>query len=272
MDGHSERIGSAYFYIEREVKKVPLHAMHGHSSYELYYLVKGEREYFIEDRFFRISAGDLVLIPGKILHRTAGEGGLRYLLHFSRGFVEKFFTDAALEPVLKDQPIVFRAENRENNQLQSILNVMYAEFVQAERERITQNEALLAGYLYQLLFLVAHSNNTYVPYDYADERMTKIIQYINENYNHINDIEEVAEQFFISKFYLCRFFKKKLGISLVSYLNKIKIMEACRMIQGGETNLTEIAIKCGFNSSSYFCKVFKSEKGTSPTEYRKRHK
>ena len=85
----SERVGSAYFYIEREVLKVPLHAMHSHSSYELYYLVKGEREYFIEDRFFKITAGDIVLIPGKLLHRTAGEGGLRYLVHFSRGFVEK---------------------------------------------------------------------------------------------------------------------------------------------------------------------------------------
>ena len=268
----SERVGSAYFYIEREVLKTTLHVMHSHSSYELYYLVKGEREYCIEDRFFKITAGDIVLIPGKILHRTAGEGGLRYLVHFSHGFVEKFFTDTALEPLLKDQAVVFRPENREGTQIQAILNMMLSEFIQAERERIPQNEPLQAGYLYQLLFLMAYSNNTYVPYDYADERITKIIQYINENFNQINDIEEVAEQFFISKFYLCRFFKKKLGISLVSYLNKIKIMEACRMIQGGETNLTEIAIKCGFNSSSYFCKVFKQEKGISPTEYRKRHK
>lgn len=268
----SERVGSAYFFIEREVLKTPLHAMHSHSSYELYYLVKGEREYFIEDRFFKITAGDLVLIPGKLLHRTAGEGGLRYLVHFSAGFVEKFFTKETLTPLLKGQPVVFRPESKENSQIQSILNIMLSEFIQAERERIPQNEPLLAGYLYQLLFLVAYSNNTYVPYDYADERITKIIQYINENFNHIDDIEEVAEQFFISKFYLCRFFKKKLGISMVSYLNKIKIMEACRRIQAGESNLTEIAIKCGFNSSSYFCKVFKMEKGISPTEYRKRHK
>ncbi|MBO5867933.1 MAG: helix-turn-helix transcriptional regulator [Oscillospiraceae bacterium] len=272
MLDHSERVGSAYFYIEREVLKLPLHAMHSHSSYELYYMVKGEREYFIGDRFFKITAGDLVLIPGKILHRTAGEGGLRYLVHFSRGFVEKFFTAAALEPLLKDQAIVFRGEAREVNQIQAILNLMLSEFVQAERERIPQNEALHAGYLYQLLFLVAYSNNIYVPYDYADERITKIIQYINENYSQINDIDEIAEQFFISKFYLCRFFKKKLGISLVSYLNKIKIREACQMIRNGENNLTEIALKCGFNSSSYFCKVFKVEKGISPTEYRKRHR
>ena len=41
------------------------------------------------------------------------------------------------------------------------------------------------------------------------------------------------------------------------------------LMKRGSYNLTEIAMECGFNSSSYFCKVFKNEKGISPTEYRK---
>jgi two-component system response regulator YesN len=60
-----------------------------------------------------------------------------------------------------------------------------------------------------------------------------------------------------------------LGISLVSYLNTIKIKEACKLIKSGCTNMTQVAIQSGFNSSSYFCKVFKKEKGISPTEFRK---
>ena len=55
----------------------------------------------------------------------------------------------------------------------------------------------------------------------------------------------------------------------MTYLNNIKIREACNMIKSGCNNMTEIAILCGFNSSSYFCKVFKKEKGISPTEFRK---
>ena len=41
------------------------------------------------------------------------------------------------------------------------------------------------------------------------------------------------------------------------------------MIREGNSNMTDIATNCGFNSASYFCKVFKKEKGISPTEYRK---
>lgn len=263
-----ENIGAADFYIEREVVKAPIHTMHYHRSYELYYLVKGEREYFIEDRFFLVKEGDLVLIPKKVFHRTAGEGGLRFLVHFSDAFLHKYFTDGLLKPLLGGIPFVFRAENRERERIVSLLNTMLAEFNRGE----AQNENLQCGYLYQLLFAVANATNTYVPHNRPDERITKIIQYINENYNHITDIEQISEHFFISKFHLCRFFRKNLGIPLVSYVNTIKVREACALMKNGGLSMTQIAMQCGFNSSSYFCKVFKKETGISPSEYRKKHK
>lgn len=267
-----ERSNTADFYIEKEVCRAPLLNMHHHRNYELYYMVKGEREYFIEDRFFKVAAGDLVLLPRKVLHRTAGEGGLRYLVHFSGKFLEKFFSKAVLDPMMGGLPFVFRPEERECERILPILEGMHQEYTKGQRENVEPNETLLAGYLYQLLFIMAYTENRYVPYNYSDERITKIIQYINENYSEINDIEQIAEQFYVSKFHLCRFFKKNLGISLITYLNAIKIRQACAMIKNGNDSLTQIAMRCGFNSSSYFCKVFKSEQGISPTEYKKRHR
>lgn len=263
-----ENVGSADFYIEREVVKAPIHTMHYHRSYELYYLVKGEREYFIEDRFFLVKEGDLVVIPKKVFHRTAGEGGLRFLVHFSDTFLHKYFTDALLQPLFRGVPFVFRAENRERERIVTLLNAMLTEWGREEE----QDQTLQCGYLYQLLFTVANATNTYVPHNRPDERITQIIQYINENYNHITDIEQVAEHFFISKYHLCRFFRKNLGIPLVSYVNTIKIREACSLMKKGELSMTSIAMQCGFNSSSYFCKVFKKEMGVSPSEYRKKRK
>ena len=78
--------------------------------------------------------------------------------------------------------------------------------------------------------------------------------------------------FFISKYHLCRYFRKNLGVSLVAYLNTAKISQACNMMKQGERNMSKIAMECGFNSSSYFCKVFKKERGISPTEYQKKHR
>ena len=267
-----ELVESADFFIEKDTHKNPMHVMHHHRSFELYYLIKGEREYFIDDCFFKLTDGDMVLIPRGVLHRTAGKGASRFLIHFSKDFLERFFTKEALEPLVSRRPFVFRADEREREQIGAVMHTLLSEYSRAEREGTPQNEPLLAGYLYRLLFTMVYTNNTYVPHDYADARVAQVVKHINENYSQITDIEEIADHFFISKYHLCRIFQKNLGISLISYLNTIKIREACEMIKRKDGNLTEIAMRCGFNSSSYFCKVFKSEKGVSPTEYKKRHR
>ena len=267
-----ECVESADFFIEKDLFIKPMHAMHHHRCFELYYLLRGEREYFIEDRFFKLTEGDLVMIPKGILHRTAGKGASRYLIYFSEEFMQNYFTSAALEPLLCNAPFVFRPDEETREHIHMILNALLLEQARKQREGEQGQGELLAGYVYQLLFLMVHATNTYVPHDYADGRIAEVIQYINENYNHINDINEIAAHFFVSKYHLCRLFNKNLGIPLITYLNTIKIREACALIKTGKYNLTEIAMQCGFNSSSYFCKVFKSEKGMSPTEYKKLQK
>lgn len=104
----------------------------------------------------------------------------------------------------------------------------------------------------------------------ADERIKKILCYIDKNYSHITNIEQVATHFFLSKYYLCHLFKKHLGISMIVYLNAVKVRQACCLIEQTDRSMNQIAIDCGFNSESYFCKVFKNEKGISPSAYKKR--
>ena len=265
-------IQAADFFIEKDAVRQPMHAMHHHATHELYYQIQGEREYFIEDRFFKIREGDLVLIPRGLLHRTAGRGTTRFLVHVSDKFLMRFFTKEALGELFSGGPLVFRGEELLRDRISDLLHTLLAEYHRPDRTLSDANDRVLAGYLYQILFAVMCANNLYVPEAFADERIAQVIKYINENYGSIKDIEEIAARFFISKFHLCRIFNKNLGIPLVTYLNTIKIREACTMIKEGRYNLTEIAMKCGFNSSSYFCKVFKSEKGISPTEYKKKKK
>ena len=190
------------------------------------------------------------------------------MVHFSESFLEKYFTSAALQPVLSSLPFVFRGDAEQRNQLLHCLTRLEAAYEQNSSE----GESVFAGYLYQLLFAAAKEENTYIPSDHTDIRITGIVRYINDNYNTVGGVDEIAQTFYISKYHLCRLFKKKLGIPLVSYLNTVKIHHACSLIRERDIKLTEVGMQCGFNSSSYFCKVFKKEIGISPAEYRQRHK
>ena len=261
------------FLIEKDIFKAPMRNMHHHNAFELYYIIKGEREYFIEDEFFKLSEGDLVIIPQHLLHRTEGKGASRFLVYFSLDYLKKYFTDNMIECLSIHRPIVFHPEDNLKEQFNLMLNTLLVEYNKVIKEnRDPLAEPLLAGFLYQILFTITSGHNAYVPHEYSDGRIGSIIKYINENYSQITDLEEIASHFYISKYHLCRIFNQNLGIPLITYLNTIKIRKACEMIRTNKSSLTEIAMKCGFNSSSYFCKVFKSEKGVSPTEYKRQHK
>lgn len=244
--------------------------MHYHHAYELYYIIEGEREYFIDDTFFKVSKGDLVWVPANVLHRTAGKGANRYLIYFKYEFINKYAQTPLLKELLRNDAFVFHADTVNDAQINNLLSRILAEFTEQETEFSDRRETLIVGYLLQLLFLLYTAENTYVAKIPEETHASQIIKYINENYATIMNMEEVANKFFISKYYLCHLFKKSIGVSFVSYLNTIRIKAACEILKTESIYLSEIAIRCGFNSTPYFCKVFKDEKGISPSEYRKK--
>ena len=100
--------------------------------------------------------------------------------------------------------------------------------------------------------------------------MQKILDYINENYVKIVNLDEISEKFYITKSHLCRIFKKTAGLSVIKYINGLKIQKACYLLDKTELSITEIAFECGYNSTMYFCRIFKQLTGFSPLKYRNR--
>jgi AraC-like DNA-binding protein/mannose-6-phosphate isomerase-like protein (cupin superfamily) len=255
------------FHIERAVSKRPMSFMHHHDSYEIYYTISGEREYFIENSFFKASVGDFVLIPKNMLHRTAGKGADRILIYFEETFLKQYFSKEMISYLLSDfRPKIFRPNQETQEKSRALIYTLLSAYkAQAE-------PTLLASYLFQLLLWMNTEENKTEKAESSDQRINQILCYINENYQNLDTIEEIANHFYISKYHLCRSFSKNMGISLVTYLNTVKVRAACNMLQKGTQSMTEIAFQCGFHSSAYFCKVFKQETGCSPREYKTLHK
>ena len=96
-----------------------------------------------------------------------------------------------------------------------------------------------------------------------------LLEYVDERYLIIESLEEVAEHFGYNYTYLSRIFKKKVGESMSRYITRKKIELAKEMIETKpEMRLSEISDLCGYNDSRYFSRVFKSETGLSPSEYK----
>ena len=104
----------------------------------------------------------------------------------------------------------------------------------------------------------------------APKRMevVHIKAFLDEHYAEKLSLETVARQFFVDKYYLARLFKAQYGVTLVTYLQQVRITHAKRLLRFTGKSVEEICLECGFGELSYFSRVFKKLEGVSPSEYR----
>jgi AraC-like DNA-binding protein/ligand-binding sensor protein len=98
--------------------------------------------------------------------------------------------------------------------------------------------------------------------------LRKAERFIIENYSRKISLQEIAEASGLSASYFSTIFKDEMGENLSSYLNRLRVEKAGRMLLETTLSLSEIAGSCGFEDQSWFSKIFKSYTGSSPGKYR----
>lgn len=93
--------------------------------------------------------------------------------------------------------------------------------------------------------------------------------YLEEHYAEHISLDQLAEQFFINKFYLTRVFKEQFGTTILSYLDHTRITQAKRLLRFSDMTVEEIGRQVGIEEPGYFNRVFKKIEGVTPGEYRK---
>ena len=101
-------------------------------------------------------------------------------------------------------------------------------------------------------------------------KLKHITSYLDEHYTENISLDFLAEQFYISKYYLSREFKKEHGTTIIQYLLTKKITHAKELLRYSNSSIEDIAALCGIDDASYFNKVFKKLEGCTASEYRKR--
>jgi YesN/AraC family two-component response regulator len=98
--------------------------------------------------------------------------------------------------------------------------------------------------------------------------MEGIAAFIEENFREQLTLDRVSRVAHMTKFRFCRSFKKRFGISFVTYLNQTRIKNSLPLLGNSYASITDIAFSLGFKSVQYFNRVFRQTTGTSPTGYR----
>ena len=100
----------------------------------------------------------------------------------------------------------------------------------------------------------------------------QIQTYIAEHYAEKLTLTGIASQFYISPYYLSRLFKKSINLSLIEYINGVRIKAAQNLIEKTNESISDISEKTGFLTTAHFRRVFKDATGLSPQQYRQYYK
>lgn len=100
-------------------------------------------------------------------------------------------------------------------------------------------------------------------------RLQPVLDYIHEHYLEQIELDDLVKVAMMNKSYLCSCFKNVLHMRMFAYIDQLRIDRACILLSTTSHTITEIAMMSGFNSVSYFNRVFKRGRDMSPGEYRK---
>jgi len=101
-------------------------------------------------------------------------------------------------------------------------------------------------------------------------RMGTIYDYIHENYDKKPNVNEIAQIVSLSTPAFCRYFKKQTNMTFTDFVNNYRISQA-KIFLLKDYSVTEVCFQVGFESLSYFNKLFKQHTGETPSEFRKKH-
>lgn len=248
---------------------------HFHDNYELFYLISGERRFFIKDRTIVINEGDLVLIKPNILHKTNNSTQTtheRIIVNFSESFLTTSIEVLRdnLKLLFEDEYIIIHFSPTDRIHIEENLQWLIKEVT----KKNIAYEIYSSTLLMQLLIYCSRfiKENSMKSLDYISpiyERVSDVVRYINKNYYKDLNLQFLSDKFYISPYYLSRVFKEVTGFTFIEYLNSVRIKEAIKLLQDSKLKVNIIVEKVGFGSVTHFGRVFKELTGHAPLFYRK---
>ncbi|MEJ8840862.1 AraC family transcriptional regulator [Lacibacter sp. H375] len=150
--------------------------------------------------------------------------------------------------------------------------------ISVEMQHVQQaKQAYRLSYFIQLLQTLSNSKGNRVLssastiYSISDTeglRMNDVYRYTMEHYTEHISLEQIAAVAHLTVQAFCRYFKKHTRKTYISFLNEIRINEACKkMTINAEVAISSVAYECGFSSAVSFNRVFKQVTGVSPSRY-----
>ncbi len=242
-----------------------LFELHWHDEYEILLFIEGDAKYIVEEKTYSLEPWDMILIRKHEMHRIHHNSNARYqrcILRVSPKFFQQYncqeyeaqFLNA---PVGTDNKIAAKVVRSSG---------LYDAFVRYKRYSenctIPKNSPILLSIIIEILYLL-NKNIGFSKADTTKGSMRSVLVYLNNRYMDDITLDMLADRFFLSKYHLCREFRKATGLTVHEYICRKRLALVRELREDGK-NLGEAAMTAGFRDYSSFYRAYVKEYGVSP--------
>lgn len=251
-------------------------AYHSHDFLEIAYIMSGSGRYRIEGKLYDIGEGDLLIINPHVLHQG--------LVVKPENAATEFFVAASdirfngmpgnTMPLPETGPVI-HTSGEFRQKIARICASMEAENAVCWQGRYS----MMKAYLMQMLLLIVRqqmepleikrgqafesSSRKYV--------VEQVINYFEDHYAEKISLDGIAENMYLSPFYISRIFKSEIGDTPIHYLINIRLDRAKELLESGLAgSVQEVAAQVGYDDVYHFSKLFKKRYGIPPSQARKK--
>lgn len=248
---------------------------HGHSYYEIYFLLQGNVQVVVEDQHWTPVVGDTLIYPPQCMHRMiyteSTQPYERFYIYLSVEYLNAISTqdynfNVELEKLTQNGNYYFCPGEEAVQELVKRAD----EIIDAARndspDEVLCNRYRMAMYLIHLLNSLKESVAN--PSQSIPHRMNDLIRYINNNAAQPLSIEQLGQVFGLSRSVLMHDFKEYTGMPIYQYILIRRVLLAQELIQKG-MKPGQACKQSGFSDYASFYRIFKARTGQSPNQYSK---
>jgi AraC-like DNA-binding protein len=250
---------------------------HFHPEYEMVYIEGADGTRHVGDHIGRFEGSDLILIGPHIPHLNFDYGiktpYQKVVVQMREDFLDKGFQHipelSAIKTLFEKAKKGIHFHNDTKQRIgERLKNIHLLSHFEQLIEMLHIFQALALSEDYTLL----HSKPIEQHYNLKEQqRLKSVYQYIEEHFQEKIEVEDMARLTHLSKAAFCRYFKKMTLMTFTEFLNQYRINQAKKGLLLDKT-VTSVCFECGFESVSYFNRVFKKIVGVQPLQFKKGHK
>lgn len=248
---------------------------HYHPEFELTLIVKGKGKRLVGDNYEAFGKGDLVLLGPHLPHTWIGDDKSKdhysaVVIQFSREFIDPFLALPEFADIKKmlnrSGSGLYFPLSKNNAVRESIIGLTQLQGVEAITGLLNVLQKIAKAKSQQL----ASAYFQPLKGEENEKRVNKVCQYVQHHFKSNISLTKAASLIHLSESAFCKFFKKASGKTFSDYLNDIRVAHASVLLTETDKPIAAIAYESGFESLTYFNRVFLKKKKTSPRQYRRR--